>query len=97
MGRFCLHFFRYPQFSSLDIYRSNFFGYLESTLVGMYCSHVFLGILNLRMQLCFIFLHFLMCGFDIHLGIGYEVVTRYVTIEFTVNGRGTEYAKCRRH
>ena len=29
--------------------------------------------------------------------IGYEVVTRYVPIEFTVNGPGTEYAKCRRH
>ena len=81
----------------MDIHCSNFFWYPESTLVGMYCLHVFFGILNLRMRLCFIFFHFHMCGFDIHLGIGYEVVTGYVTIEFTVNGLGTEYAKCRRH
>ena len=29
--------------------------------------------------------------------IGYEVVIRYVPIEFTINGPGTEYAKYRRH
>ena len=49
------------------------------------------------MWLSFIFFHFHMCGFDIHLGIGYEVVTGSVTIEFTVDGLGIEYAKYRHH
>ena len=97
MDRFYIYSTFYPQFLYVDIYLSNFFPYLESILVGTYCLQVFLGILNQRMRIWFIFFHFLMCGFNMHLGIGYEVVTGYVTMEFTVHGLGSEYAKCRRY
>ena len=82
----------------MDTRRSNFFWYPESTLVGIFYLHDFFGyILFAYVCSSVISFQFHMCGFDIHLGIGYEVVIGYVIIKFTVNGLGTEYAKCRRH
>ena len=66
--------------------------------MGILCLHYCFGyVLFAYVCSSVISFHFHMCGFEIHQGIGYEVVTGYLTIKFTVNGLRTEFAKCRRH